>query len=504
MTNREKRRSPKSNARRPYWALAALFAVAACEEPRPETEELQDVPEWVESPIRENSLGGEPLRLDTLLASRLSGAFRAAADRALPSLVYIAVESAANPTEPMFRFFGAEPPDESGSGSGFIFDSDGYILTNNHVIEGASAVTVRLVDGREYPATVVGADPNSDVAVIRIEPREGEALPVAQFGDSEELRVGDWVLALGSPFQLDFSVTAGIVSAKGRTAVLDEANQMALESFIQTDAAINPGNSGGPLVDLLGRVVGINTAIYSPNGVYAGYGFAIPISIAARVAQDLVEYGVVHRPQLGVSVGDVTADDAEYYELPRVAGALVRTISEDSPADRAGLQVGDVILGIDSAAVSNASQLIAMLAQRNPGDTIAVVFMRGGRPLRVPIELSEFRTSERVVPPTTERVSRSSQPDFTVSPFDPRYAREVGYKGEGGVIIRAVDSGSTAYDRGLRAGMILFALNEQPIRSVTDLERALGRVRRGEVISLRVYHPDESFRTETVINYRPR
>ena len=495
----------KSATRRPWGllGLAALLAVA-CEDPRQEAEELQEVPEWAQSPIRENALGDVPLRLDTLTASRLSGAFRAAADRALPSLVYIGVESADNQTEPMFRFFGAEPPAETGSGSGFIFDADGYILTNNHVVAGASGVTVRLVDGREYPARVIGADPNSDVAVIKIEPAEGEALPVAQLGSSDELRVGDWVLALGSPFSLDFSVTAGIVSAKGRTSVLMDAGSMALESFIQTDAAINPGNSGGPLVDLLGRVVGINTAIYSPSGVYAGYGFAIPISIAYRVAEDLVEFGVVHRPQLGVSVGDVTADDAQYYELPRVAGAVVKTISDGSPADRAGLEVGDVILGVDSSAVSDATQLITTLAQRNPGDTIAVVFMRGGRPLRVSVELSEFATTERVTQPVAERVSRSSQPDFTVIPFDARYARSVGYEGDAGVIIRSVEPGSMAEARGLKAGMIVFAVNEQPIRSVTDLERALARIGRGNVLSLRVYHPEADFRTETVINYRPR
>ena len=486
------------------WTLAALTAATACEPPQPEAEELQEVPEWADSPIREEQLGDEPLRLDTLTASRLSGAFRAAADRALPSVVFIAVETAANPTQPMFRFFGGEEmPNESGSGSGFIFDPRGYIMTNNHVVEGASGLVVRLVDGREYQATIVGADPNSDVAVIKIDAREGETLPVAQLGSSDELRVGDWVLALGSPFSLDFSVTAGIVSAKGRNRIL-ESDGMELEAFIQTDAAINPGNSGGPLVDLLGRVVGVNTAIYSPSGVYAGYGFAIPVKIANRVARDLVEYGVVHRPQLGVSVADVTADDAEYYELSRVAGALVKTVADDSPADRAGLRVGDVILGIDSSGVSDATQLIATLAEHEPGETIDIVFVRSGRPLRVSVELSEFKTGERVVQPPRERVARSSRPDFTVVPLDARYAREVGYGGDGGVIIRSVTEGSVADQRGLYAGMIIIALNEQPIRSVSDLERALGRAQRGEVLSLRLYDPSEGMRTETVINYRPR
>ncbi|HEX6639965.1 MAG TPA: trypsin-like peptidase domain-containing protein [Thermoanaerobaculia bacterium] len=483
--------------------MPLLALLAGCEDPRPQAEELSDVPEWAESPIREDALGDEPLRLDTLTASRLSGAFRAAADRALPSVVYIQVETAANPTQPMFRFFGGdEMPNEEGSGSGFIFDARGYILTNNHVVQGASSLAVRLVDGREYPATIVGADPNSDVAVIKIEAREGETLPVAQLGSSNELRVGDWVLALGSPFSLDFSVTAGIVSAKGRNRIID-SDGMELEAFIQTDAAINPGNSGGPLVDLLGRVVGVNTAIYSPSGVYAGYGFAIPVSIADRVARDLVRYGVVHRPQLGVQVADVTADDADYYELTRVAGALVKTVADGSPADNAGLRVGDVILGVDSSAVTDATQLIATLAQREPGESIDVVFMRSGRPLRVSVELSEFKTGERVASPPREPVARSSRPDFTVVPLDSRYAREVGYDGDG-VIVRSVTAGSVAEQRGLIPGMILTALNEQPVEDVQDLERALGRLERGEVVSLRVYDPSEDMRTETVINYRPR
>lgn len=483
--------------------MVGLLVVAACEPPGEAAVELEEVPEWAQSPIREQQLGDEPLRLDTLTASRLSGAFRAAADRALPSVVYIQVESAANPTQPLFRFFGGqEPPVASGSGSGFIFDSRGYIMTNNHVVQGATHVSVRLVDGREYEATVVGTDPNSDVAVIKVEAREGETLPVGQLGSSNDLRVGDWVLALGSPFQLDFSVTAGIVSAKGRNRII-EADQMALESFIQTDAAINPGNSGGPLVDLLGRVVGVNTAIYSPSGVYAGYGFAIPISIAERVARDLVEFGVVHRPQLGVSVADVTADDAAYYALERVAGALVKTVSEGSPADEAGLEIGDVILGVDSAAVLDATQLIATLAQRDPGERIDVTFVRDGRPLRVAVELSEFQTSERVVPVTRERVSRASRPDFTVVPLDARYARQVGFRGEG-VIINSVEPGSAAESRGVQPGMILTQLNEQPIRRVADLERAIERLRPDAVMSLRVYDPSEGIRTETVINFRPR
>jgi S1-C subfamily serine protease len=216
-----------------------------------------------------------------------------------------------------------------------------------------------------------------------------------------------------------------------------------------------------------------------------------------------VRYGVVHRPQLGVSVADVTADDAEYYELGRVAGALIKTVSDGSPADEAGLQVGDVILGVDSTGVSDATQLIATLAQREPGESIDVTFMRGGRPLRVAVELSEFKTGERVATPPRERVARSSRPDFTVAPLDRRYARQVGYDGEG-VLIRTVEENSVPEQRGLAADMILTHVNEQPITDIADLERALGRIDRDDVISLRVYDPRPGMRTETVINYRPR
>jgi S1-C subfamily serine protease len=201
----------------------------------------------------------------------------------------------------------------------------------------------------------------------------------------------------------------------------------------------------------------------------------------------------------------VTADDADYYELSRVAGALVKTVADGSPADQAGLRVGDVILGVDSSAVSDATQLIATLAEREPGETIDIVFVRSGRPLRVSVELSEFKTGERVAPPPRERVTRSARPDFTVVPLDARYAREVGYDGDGGVIIRSVTEGSVPAQRNLlQPGMIIIAVNEQPVENVSDLERALARIGRGDVISLRLYDPAVDMRTETVVNYRPR
>src|SRR5687768_2065109 len=297
--------------------------------------------------VREK-LGPVPATLDTATAARLSGAFRGAADRALPAVVQISVTTQPTAREntgrqpqqfelPLpFRGLpgipdGLDPQERRGgrgTGSGVIFDERGYVLTNNHVVQNAATVRIVMVDGREYDAKVIGTDLQTDVAVAKIEPRNGEKFPVAPLGSSDRLKVGDWVLALGSPLGLDFTVTAGIVSAKNRALGIIDAPTAgtSLEAFIQTDAAINPGNSGGPLVDLLGNVIGINTAIQSPTGYFAGAGFAIPIDLAAKVAKDIIESGVVRRPRLGIEVGSINEADAEVYKLPSVSGAEVASV----------------------------------------------------------------------------------------------------------------------------------------------------------------------------------
>src|SRR5690606_10585608 len=227
----------------------------------------------------------------------------------------------------------------------FIISEDGYVLTNNHVVDNASRVTVTMTDRRQFDATVVGRDPNTDVAVLKI---DATNLPVVRIGNSDEIQVGDWVLALGYPLSLGETVTAGIVSAKGKNIGIMGRNEEAaapLEHFIQTDAAINPGNSGGPLVNLRGEAVGINSAIASPTGTYSGYGFAVPIRLAKRVADDLIEYGVVHRPRLAVVIHDVGPADIDAFSLPNAAGAVVQTL-QDGPARDAGVQIGDVIGGV--------------------------------------------------------------------------------------------------------------------------------------------------------------
>ncbi len=319
--------------------VASLVVGAACG--RGQYAEAQNPQSRVQQ-----QLGSVPAVIDTSLAAKLSATFRAAAARAMPAVVYIRVSSRpvaqAHPRIPGIppEFFGAPDSNEPevATGSGFIYDASGLIMTNNHVVADADEVLVRLVDGREYTARVVGRDPNTDVAVIRITPRPGEAaLPTVQIGNSEAAQVGDWVVALGNPLGLNFTVTAGIVSAKGRNIGIlsgqgGAPNNQALEAYIQTDAAINPGNSGGPLCDLVGRVIAINSAIESPTGTFVGAGFAIPINLAVRVAQDLVRYGAVHRPRLGISVTDVTAADAQAAGTPSIAGAFVKSVQPETPA----------------------------------------------------------------------------------------------------------------------------------------------------------------------------
>src|SRR5688572_3323720 len=376
----------------------------------------------------EQQLGDIPGATDTASAARLSAAFRAAAAQALPAVVRITTIAVVDGPSLSFPQ-GAElgPQRTQGSGSGFVFDPRGYILTNNHVVQNALTVNVALLDGREFTADVVGTDPSTDVAVIRVDAR-GAALPAIVLGDSEQLRVGDWVIALGNPLGLTFTATAGIVSAKGRTIGILEPNT-GLESFIQTDAAINPGNSGGPLVDLTGRVVGINTAIESQTGFFTGAGFAIPITLARKVANDLIEHGVVHRPRLGISIQDVTAADAEVYGLSEIKGVEVVSVTPGEAAHRAGLQLGDVITTIDGSAVNTLTDLQSRVALFQPGDRIQVGFVRQGKLMQAAVQLGEFAAAEN---PNAQR--ERPQPNanplgFTVTALPVSVARRLRLQG---------------------------------------------------------------------------
>ena len=449
----------------------------------------------------QQQLGDIPAALDTASAARLSAAFRAASAQALPAVVQIttiAVQDMPSQLLPFHR----EPLQQrtQGTGSGFIIDSNGHILTNHHVVQNALHVNVVLLDGREYTAEVIGSDPSTDVAVIRVEPGQGDRLPVIELGNSDHLRVGDWVIALGNPMGLTFTATAGIVSATGRSiGVLPTETR--LETFIQTDAAINPGNSGGPLVDLSGRVIGINTAIESPTGYWAGAGFAIPIALARKVADDLMRYGVVHRPRLGILIDDVNAADAEVYRLPAITGAEITQVQPGTPAHRAGLQLGDVVLRIEDQPINTAAELQDRVARFAPGDRIRVGFIRYGESLETTVELGEFETAQA-------QRSRESRPrdrsplGFNVSALPAQVASRLNLRGDNIPVVTRVDPLSAAARAGLQDGDVIRSFNGQEVRTIREVERAAGGVRSGSVVSLIVMQARDPQPLPRIVNYR--
>jgi serine protease Do len=450
--------------------------------------------------------------VDTGAAMALSTAFRAASRLALPAVVFIAVEEELGLSRPdqvppqLRQYFGGSPGDQpprEGTGSGFIVDSLGHILTNNHVIADASRITVRLVDGREYEARVVGADLTTDIAVIRIERRDGETLPVATMGDSDAVRVGDWVLALGNPLGLDFTVTAGIVSAKGRQVAAADGNPR-VEAFIQTDAVINPGNSGGPLIDLAGHVVGVNTAIFGSDR-FVGYGFAVPIGLARRVAQDLLEFGYLRRPMLGIQLRSVLAVDAELYGLDEVRGGFVSAVQPGGPAAAAGLRAGDVILALDDAPVADGADLIARLAGKQPRATVAIGIARGAERRTLEARLGEFERSAAAPAPRPD-ARTAGQPfeqrlGFGVRVLTAPIAETIGYRGQGGVVVGTVVRYGGAWYADIRQDMIVLALNGHRVESVAAFEAVAATIRPGSPVSVTVFHPEWG---ELVQNYRTR
>ncbi|MDZ7779184.1 MAG: Do family serine endopeptidase [Gemmatimonadota bacterium] len=470
-------------------------------------------------------------------ARDLSDAFTNLADAVTPSVVRIetrrTVESSGGRNQEVpdafRRFFDLpeeqreEQQDEESrppqgriaGGSGFIVSEDGYILTNNHVVAGADAIRVYLSDRRYFDAEVVGRDPFTDIAVIKID--AGEPLSPMSFGDSDGLRVGEWVLAIGNPGfgssqQLDFTVTAGIVSARGRGLQLlqrdlfqnpdfgPEQSRWAIEDFIQTDAVINPGNSGGPMVNLDGQVVGINSAIASTTGVYQGYGFAIPVNLARRVMEDLIEYGHVQRPRIGVSIQDVAAEDAAVYDLPSISGVLVQTVDPEGPSAGA-LQPEDVIVALDGEPVGYVAELQAKIAERRPGDRVEVTVYRDGEPTDVTVRLDE---APIVTQPSaqSERVDASdTRLGIQVEPIDGEIAQATGFEVGSGVVLTEVARGSPAARRGVGTyrGNKLIRVGNTTIESPEELRAALDQAESGKIVSLQFEDPEGSRR---VVNVR--
>jgi serine protease Do len=456
----------------------------------------------------------------------LSEAFTNLAEAVTPAVVRIesrrpgAVTPSSQVPEAFRRFFdvppgGGEPTPRVASGSGFVVTDDGYILTNNHVVEGANEVTVHFPDRRYFSARIVGTDPYTDVAVIKID--APERLPHMAFGNSDELEVGEWILAIGNPgfgssTQLDFSVTAGIISARGRGLGLlrgdlledprygDNLSRWTIEDFIQTDAVINPGNSGGPMVNLRGQVVGINSAIASSTGVYQGYGFAIPINLARRVMEDLVEFGHVQRPRIGVQIGDVQAEDAEVYGLPSVSGVLVQSVESDGPA-RGVLEAEDVIVAIDGVPVGYPAELQAKIASHRPGETVTVTVYRDRRRMDLRVELAEAPINNTPVMEAANAVGAEERLGINVEPLDAELAEQLGFSSTGGVVLREVAPGSAAARRNVATflGDRLVRINDTAIATRDDVAEALDDVAPGEIVSL---HFQDNEGAQRVVNVR--
>lgn len=384
-----------------------------------------------------------------------------------------------------------------GSGSGVIVDAGGHILTNNHVVAEASQLTVRLVDGREYSARLIGGNVETDIAVIKIDPTDGAPLPTAVLGDSDHLRVGDWVLALGNPLGLNFTVTAGIVSATGRQI---SGGDLQLESFIQTDAVINPGNSGGPMIDLFGRVVGVNSAIFGSDR-FVGYGFAVPITLARRVMSDLLEFGYLRRPQLGVQVGPVTAVEAEVYDLREVRGALITGVQEGLPASGAGLRLGDIILSVNGTPIQDNADLITRLANLRPNQEVTLDILREGTRQDVSVTLGEFPRPD--LPQQRAAQPQQEAPEqvlgFAVAELTPQLARRAGYRGEGGVMVVGTPQGGAA--RVVAEGTILLSINGRRVRSPQDVRDIARTLATGSAVAITVFDPEMG---EVLRTYRTR
>jgi serine protease Do len=366
----------------------------------------------------------------------------------------------------------------TGQGSGFILREDGYILTNNHVVEGASKLTVTLADGRELDARVIGTDPQSDVAVIKVDAKD---LPTLPTGNSDEVEVGEWVLAIGSPFGLPGTVTSGIVSATGRNSV----GIADYENFIQTDAAINPGNSGGPLVNLKGEVVGINTAIASRTGAYNGIGFAIPINMARDICDQLIAGGSVSRGHLGIIIQKLTPTLAQSFGVEISGGVLIGDVANGSPAEKAGLKPGDVIVEFAGKPVKDLGAFRNSVAARDPGSKVEMSVLRDDERKTLTIQLGQTPTSSK----ETEATAKSDTVEslgFAVQPLTDDVRERLNWKSERGVVVSHVQAGSQAAAAGIRPGMLIEEVNRTKVTSVDEFRRLMKDAKESDNLLLRV------------------
>ena len=426
--------------------------------------------------------------------------FARLAKRLMPTVVGITVSKTVS-TGAMFRdhryyfyrFFGPMPEEfeNKGIGSGFVISAEGYILTNNHVVEGADEITVRFADGTRYPAEIVGADAPTDIALLRISP--GGEVAVAPLGDSDALEVGEWVMAIGNPFGLSQTVTAGIVSAKGRSDVTPSGRRL-IASFIQTDASINPGNSGGPLFNTKGEVVGMATAI---NASGQGIGFAIPVNMIKTLLPQL-RRGRVDRSWLGVMIRDVTEEHVEALGLPSARGAIVARVVPGGPAERGGLRAGDVVEAFNDEPVDSTVDLQWLASTAGAGTDTTIEVFRGGSRERLRIQLAAMPDDlESPGPGPRRRVSRGDSTTvpgigFRVADITSSLRRRLGLRASSGVVVTDVDAGSAAAQVGVRVGDVIRVIGTTKLRSAVHFGEIIGRVRPDQLVSLILSRGDET------------
>jgi len=400
--------------------------------------------------------------------------------------------------EEFFRYFYGEPqrqnPDRSqpeqfeqmGSGSGVIISSNGYIVTNNHVVDHADVIEVTLHNNDSYKAKVIGTDPSTDLALIQI---KKDGLPTVRIGNSDQVEVGEWVLAVGNPFNLNSTVTAGIVSAKGRNInIIDDKS--AIEAFIQTDAAINPGNSGGALVNLNGELIGINTAIASPTGSYAGYGFAIPVNIVSKVVEDFMKYGVVQRAYLGIIIRDSDGKLMKDQHLKISEGAFVDSLIDKSAAREAGVKAGDIIVGVNDIPILKSSDLLEQIARYRPGDQVNVTVNRSGKELSYNIALANQKGIRKLIASNQQDILDLLGASFKT--LDKEKADQLDI--EGGVVVKELHGGILKNQTRISEGFIITGINNKKVSSVDDLRKAL-KHQEGGVMMEGIYenYPGELF-----------
>lgn len=439
---------------------------------------------------------------DIQILKRTGKAFSEVAKKALPAVVFIQVEKNIETgrdfrggqyndpydffgDEFMERFFRGRGYDSAprrfkqmGQGSGFLISKDGYILTNNHVVGEADKITVRLKSGKEYVAKKVGYDPKSEVAVIKI---EGSEFPFIELGDSGELDIGEWVIAVGNPFGLAETLTVGVVSAKGRSQI----GIAEYEDFIQTDAAINPGNSGGPLLNIEGKAIGINTAIFSQTGGYMGIGFAIPINMAKAIKEQLVEKGKVVRGFIGVMLNreEINEEMAKQFGLKKAVGVLIADVVKESPADKSGLKDGDIILKIGDKEIENGSVFRNTVALTAPGTKLNLTIHRDGGEKKIEVTVGNFPDEKETATAAAEVASKLG---ISVRDLTGDLAQRFGYKTERGVIVAEVEMGGAAARAGVQPGHLIVSVNRKPVTNTDEFEKAIGEAAKDGQVLLRV------------------